>query len=835
MKYLKKLFLFFGMILLIGNTVLEPKTLAAYYDNDITPPWGRTQIEKSAKVDGTTYVGETPVTIKIYAKDDMCKPEEIKYYISTEPISNTTKLDTWYNYEEGKSHEISLSDDGTGKIYTIFKDANGNTSLTYEANANTSQTIKFDANGGIGVPTGINTKRTYGMPYILPNQAPDKEEYYFTGWSTDSKATVGSYRFGDVIPADISLGSDDEVTLYAIYGTDLSVFPDLVDVVEIGDYVDYPVEYENVVTWTESTGTAHSEYTSKLNGWRVLSKDNETGEVQLISAGVPLTLFKSTAATAQTIAEKMASTTEFLNIDFAYSLIDGKFIKNGFNKYGYQNEGLINAFTNKFTNINNGIPEVRSVTKDDIDSVYQYFNGTTDITVDGTLLDDIKYKELLNIPSIASEYYMKYWLATEAKSTHLWFVNGEHNSRMNWFYNTELGVRPVVTLKPNIKALGTNLDGTWKIETDERILKIPTPNFSIYDGTEQSISLNNFDSELMELSGITKATETGDYIATVSLKYPDKNTWLDGTTDPIDITWELIKDTIYVTLYTDGTLGFSNDESTIAEKTVSKRYGDIAKSHYTSSGDVPWNSDVASIKTVEFVNECVPAESTAYWFYYCKNLTSINNLSNLNTSLVTNMKYMFGECEKLTKLNLSNFDTKNVTCMDLMFNGCSSLATLNVSSFDTRNVTSMQHMFQRCKYLTTLDVSNFDTRNMIDMNHMFNECSSLTNLNVSSFDTRNVTNMYAMFANCTNLKSIVGLNYFDTKNVTIMSYMFAMSSALTDLNISSFDTSNVTTMNLMFAHCTSLKTIYVGPNWSTASADTTEMFLRCGTSTVTLK
>ena len=49
MRYLKKLFLFFGMILLIGNTVLESKTLAAYYENDITPPWGRVHVENLQK------------------------------------------------------------------------------------------------------------------------------------------------------------------------------------------------------------------------------------------------------------------------------------------------------------------------------------------------------------------------------------------------------------------------------------------------------------------------------------------------------------------------------------------------------------------------------------------------------------------------------------------------------------------------------------------------------------------------------------------------------------------------------------------------------------------
>ena len=450
MRYLKKLFLFFGMILLIGNTVLESKTLAAYYENDITPPWGRVHVEKSAKIDGTTYVGETPVNVKIYAKDDMCLDEEIKYYISTEPISNTSKLDTWYDYAEGKTHEINLNDDGTGKVYTIFKDATGNTSITYEANANTAQEVIFDINGGQGEIQGVEKDRIYGMPYIVPIQMPYKNGYTFLGWSTDKEANVGSYRQGDAIPADISLGTEESVTLYAIYGVDLDTLPDLVDVVEIGDYVNYPVYYDNVVTHSYNI-------ISKLNGWRVLSKDKETGEITIISAGVPLSLYKSTATTASSIAAKMASTTNFLNISFSSTSTDGKFVSNGFAGYNT----LKDAFTNKFTIINSEIPEVRSMTKGDVDNIYQYFggNGTTGLS---TPVYDTKYRDMLAIPG-TGEYWCFYWLASYEDSRNLYDLRGVVGEIYSGF-DAVLGVRPVVTLKPNIKAVGKDINGAWDIE-----------------------------------------------------------------------------------------------------------------------------------------------------------------------------------------------------------------------------------------------------------------------------------------------------------------------------------------------------------------------------------
>ena len=37
----------------------------------------------------------------------------------------------------------------------------------------------------------------------------------------------------------------------------------------------------------------------------------------------------------------------------------------------------------------------------------------------------------------------------------------------------------------------------------------------------------------------------------------------------------------------------------------------------------------------------------------------------------------------------------------------------------------------------------------------------------------------------------------------------------------------------MFRYMTSLKAIYVGPNWTTANADTTTMFINSGVSSVT--
>ena len=189
-------------------------------------------------------------------------------------------------------------------------------------------------------------------------------------------------------------------------------------------------------------------------------------------------------------------------------------------------------------------------------------------------------------------------------------------------------------------------------------------------------------------------------------------------------------------------------------------------------------------------------------FYYCSSLTNLD-LSSFDTSSVTNMHSMFGDCSSLTNLDLSSFDTSNVTNMYGMFDDCSSLTNLDLSSFDTSNVTDMNYMFDDCKSLTNLDLSSFDTSKVTSMGHMFDGCRSLTNLDLSSFDSSNVTNMYSMFESCSSLTNL-NLSNFNTSSVTNMDRMFCSCSSLTNLDLSSFNTSNVTNMSYMFCNCRSL-------------------------------
>ena len=218
-------------------------------------------------------------------------------------------------------------------------------------------------------------------------------------------------------------------------------------------------------------------------------------------------------------------------------------------------------------------------------------------------------------------------------------------------------------------------------------------------------------------------------------------------------------------------------------------------------------------------------------FRNCSSLITLD-VSEWDTSNVTNMPSMFNGCSSLTTLDVSNWDTSNVKNMHSMFVGCSSLTTLDVSNFDTSNVTTMQSMFQSCSSLTTLDVSNWETSSVTDMGQMFYGCSSLTTLDVSEFDTSKVTKMNNMFNGCSSLTTL-DVSEFDTHNVIDMGYMFMNCKSLTKLVLCNWDTSNVTNMHMMFYNTPNLKSIYVGPNWTTENAKTDDMFNGSGVTSIT--
>ena len=214
-------------------------------------------------------------------------------------------------------------------------------------------------------------------------------------------------------------------------------------------------------------------------------------------------------------------------------------------------------------------------------------------------------------------------------------------------------------------------------------------------------------------------------------------------------------------------------------------------------------------------------EDSNRMFRDLSNLISLD-VSNFDTSRVTNMEAMFAGMPNLTTLNLSNFDTSKATRMNSMFEGMSRLTTLNLSNFDTSRVTNMEAMFGYMYGLTSLNITNFDTSQVTNMRDMFSNMRNLTSLSLTNFDTSKVTDMRAMFGYMYGLSSL-NLTNFDTSQATDMNSMFAGMS-LTSLNLSNFNTSKVTDMGSMFYNMRNLTSLNL-TNFDTSKVtDMSDMF-----------
>ena len=155
-------------------------------------------------------------------------------------------------------------------------------------------------------------------------------------------------------------------------------------------------------------------------------------------------------------------------------------------------------------------------------------------------------------------------------------------------------------------------------------------------------------------------------------------------------------------------------------------------------GNTPeWISKNSYVKKVVFDASFANARPTSCneWFFSCSNLTTIEGIEYLNTAKVTNMNYMFDNCESLKSLDLTKFNTENVTSMKFMFEACTTLTSLDVSNFNTAKVTDINYMFSNCSALTTIYASdNFVTNQVTNGNDMFNGCEKLNGYDGSKTD-----------------------------------------------------------------------------------------------------
>lgn len=156
---------------------------------------------------------------------------------------------------------------------------------------------------------------------------------------------------------------------------------------------------------------------------------------------------------------------------------------------------------------------------------------------------------------------------------------------------------------------------------------------------------------------------------------------------------------------------------------------------------------------------------TSQWLS-CENM--FQNIPNLivsaidipNFSNVTNMSYMFANCNSLLTIpDISQWDTKNVTSMSHMFQNCF-LFNDNISNWNTKNVTNMQNMFRNATSFNQPLI--WDVKNVNLTENMFNEAVQFNN-NLGYWDIWSLSNAQSMFAysgmSCSNYSNtLIGWN-----------------------------------------------------------------------------
>ena len=289
--------------------------------------------------------------------------------------------------------------------------------------------------------------------------------------------------------------------------------------------------------------------------------------------------------------------------------------------------------------------------------------------------------------------------------------------------------------------------------------------------------------------------------------------------------------------------------------------------------------DIKHIVINESFETFTPTKLNSF-FALLTRLETITGLEYLNTANVTDMSFMFFNCQKLTSLDLSNFNTEKVTNMEAMFSVCPKLKTIYASDkFTTAAVTKSEKMFSYCDSLSgdinwTSDKANDKTYAKIDggyfrdkaydnrpwvkyadgtltfrcgykrtLGENENELNSgenlpkwynddtNTNTNLvvfdASFANARPTSCYAWFLGFNKLKQIEGIENLNTENVTNMSCMFQGCSSLTSLDVTHFNTGNVTSMYHMFTLCSNLAELDVTHFNTEKVTDMFSMFSSC--------
>lgn len=160
----------------------------------------------------------------------------------------------------------------------------------------------------------------------------------------------------------------------------------------------------------------------------------------------------------------------------------------------------------------------------------------------------------------------------------------------------------------------------------------------------------------------------------------------------------------------------------------------IDASHKSSGHFMGYNS-VQSITGLKYLHWLT---NMVQMFYNCKALTTLDDISELNTEDVRDMSRMFDGCRKLNNVDLTNFNTTKVTSMDAMFRYCDKLTSVDLSSFKTANTTNISTIFHICGLINITLSNNFVIPDIPELHKdIFTSGQNVTIYGVTDEDLKN--------------------------------------------------------------------------------------------------
>ena len=257
----------------------------------------------------------------------------------------------------------------------------------------------------------------------------------------------------------------------------------------------------------------------------------------------------------------------------------------------------------------------------------------------------------------------------------------------------------------------------------------------------------------------------------------------------------------YALLYDDGTLVFQQGDTPDASKTLVATYEVNTTTESTGDYARLWLENASDITTVVFNDRLVGVTNFTSFFQGCSNLTSIENISYIDTSSATYLTNMFWNCSSLTSLDLSSFNTSNVESFACLINGCSSLTSIDMSNWDLSSITSLGAFGgfgSGANSLTTVNCSYW-TNLPSTLSHGFARTMSitapLTTLNCTGWVFPAGASVEGLFGNVKATNIIV--NGWDVSGLTNTGFMF-QNVQTSDLDLSALNFANVTDASSMF-------------------------------------